>query len=62
MCRLFDKYKMTVRQIGGWSNWNPEVIVITSNYPPPPTARIMRRIENIYEFQKDYSFKKIKSA
>jgi len=65
MCRLFDKYKMTVRQIGGWSNWNPEVIVVTSNYPPPSTARIMRRIENVYEFHTGpptYSFKKIKSA
>ena len=32
--KLTDRYAMQIRQIGGWANWNPRRILITSNWHP----------------------------
>lgn len=57
--RMLDSYKMRVPVKGGFENWNPKHIYITS--PEPPTAyrtdeqieQLVRRIDEIVNFDVD---------
>jgi len=51
ICRILDRYPFQLRQIGGWTEFCPRTILITSNYPPPDTARMKRRIELVMPFE-----------
>lgn len=34
-CRLVDRYPTTVAVKGGFTNWNPRLIILTTNVNPP---------------------------
>lgn len=47
--RLTDRYPMPIRQIGGWAQWCPRTIVITTNeHVSCLTPRMSRRIEKVF--------------
>lgn len=59
LLKLLDRYPMLVPVKGGFVQWKPEKLVITSNYPPEewyPGAKdehrlaLMRRIDNKMQF------------
>lgn len=60
LLKLLDRYPMRVPVKGGFTQWKPRVIVITSNHPPMewyPNAKLehvnalLRRLEVISHFQ-----------
>ena len=59
LLKLLDRYPMRVPVKGGFANWLPKLIVMTSNYPPEdwyPNAKdehvaaLLRRIDYILQF------------
>ncbi|HHZ96787.1 MAG TPA: hypothetical protein EYN67_14840 [Flavobacteriales bacterium] len=48
--RLTDRYPCRIRQMGGWAEWCPQSIIITSNHGPSVfTPRQLRRIDKIID-------------
>lgn len=50
ICRMLDRYPFQLRQLGSFVNFIPKTILITSNYPPPQSTRMLRRIDKVKEF------------
>lgn len=50
ICRMIDRYPFKLRIIGGYADFVPRNIVITSNYPPPDSHRMSRRIDHVLSF------------
>jgi len=58
ICRMLDKYPMVIRQIGGWVNWAPHLVIITTNYQYRMlSGRMKRRIEEKKVFTFDPNYK-----
>lgn len=62
LLRLLDRYPMTVKVKGGFVNWAPRKIYITSNVPPSAwyvnadqqtKDALLRRVDNIYQINEN---------
>lgn len=51
--QLTDRYPLKLRQIGGWTEWKPRILIITSNTPPDMwyggDVAVTRRLDQIEE-------------
>lgn len=51
--QLTDRYPCQIRQIGGWAQWKPKTLIITSNIDPHDwygnDAAVLRRLDKVEE-------------
>lgn len=56
--KLTDRYPMKIRQIGGWAEWSPKTLYISTNHDPLywysyQDAAVQRRITKIMTFERE---------